>query len=65
MTKFQKIVRLQVDAGEAGRFRIAADRIEPRAESRAAHDELGAERADRDEQDEVGNALPGHDPDAR
>ena len=58
MTKFQKITRGRIDAGQPRRLRVAADRIELRAEAGAAHDELGGEGADRDEQDEVGDALP-------
>ena len=43
MTKFQKITRVDVDAGQPRRLRVAADRIELRAEARAAHDEFGGD----------------------
>ena len=65
MTKFQKIARLTLMPGEPRRFGVAADRVELRAEAGAAHDELGGEGAERDEEDEIGDALPGHDPERR
>ena len=47
-----------IDARQPRRLRVAADGVELRAEPRAAHHELGGDRAGGDEEDEVGDALP-------
>ena len=63
MTKFQKIDPLHIDARQARRLRVSADRVETRAEARPPHEDFRRHRANGDEQDEVGNALAGNEPD--
>ena len=63
MRKLMKMTRLDLDAGEPRRFRVAADGIELRAEAGAAHQDVGGDGADGDEHDEVRHALPRGEPD--